>query len=315
MANWISKQKGKGEKVLRQITADGSNVMTSEANKAWRALILFNRATSGLPKDHPDGKIYNPNQTIGKGYSLRNPQRNPKLNQKTKDSWRTIVAASGHVDRNLPWDTSVDIVTDPAKGKFAYNALDQHTQSTSLNKKNQVIIYNLTSNGSYQYIVLQNRPTEITYQGETLWANIHSMGRNNPMYHYTGAEDTFQINVDWYCSDPDNPAEVISKCRLLEAWSKANGYIAAPPLLRIQWGASGIFDNYEFILTSATYTLKNFQNGHRDRRVKGSQFVDTKLFPMTATQELVFKRVADHNLGYGDIINEEETNKTKGVVR
>ena len=77
MANFISKQKGKGEKALRQITADGSNVMTSEANKAWRALILFNRATSGLPKDHPDGKIYNPNQTIGKGYSLRNPQRNP----------------------------------------------------------------------------------------------------------------------------------------------------------------------------------------------------------------------------------------------
>ena len=57
MANWISKQKGKGEKVLRQITADGSNVMTSEANKAWRALILFNRATSGLPKAHPAAKI------------------------------------------------------------------------------------------------------------------------------------------------------------------------------------------------------------------------------------------------------------------
>ena len=49
MANWISKQKGKGEKTLRNITSDGSNVMTSEANKAWRALILLNRATSGLP--------------------------------------------------------------------------------------------------------------------------------------------------------------------------------------------------------------------------------------------------------------------------
>lgn len=68
-------------------------------------------------------------------------------------------------------------------------------------------------------------------------------------------------------------------------------------------------------MVSATYTLKNFQNGHRDRRVKGSQFVDTKLFPMAATQELVFKRVADHNLGYGDMINDEETNKTKGIVR
>ena len=100
MANWISKQKGKGEKTLRNITSDGSNVMTSEANKAWRALILLNRATSGLPKDHPDGKLYTPNQTVGNGYSLRNPQRNPKLNEETKKSWRNIVSSSGHTDRN-----------------------------------------------------------------------------------------------------------------------------------------------------------------------------------------------------------------------
>lgn len=64
------------------------------------------------------------------------------------------------------------------------------------------------------------------------------MGRNTPMYHYTGSEDIVQFNVSWYCDDPDNPAEVLTKCRLLESWSKSNAYQAAPPILQIQWGNS-----------------------------------------------------------------------------
>ena len=39
----------------------------------------------------------------------------------------------------------------------------------------------------------------------------------------------------------------------------------APPIVKIEWGDSGIFDNHNYILTSATYTLKNFQNGYRIR--------------------------------------------------
>lgn len=62
------------------------------------------------------------------------------------------------------------------------------------------------------------------------------MGRNVPMYHFTGAEDIIQFNVSWYCNDPENPEEVINKCRLLEAWSKSNGYQAAPPIVKIEWG-------------------------------------------------------------------------------
>ena len=34
---------------------------------------------------------------------------------------------------------------------------------------------------------------------------------------------------------------------------------------------------------------------------------------MVATQELIFKRVSDHNIGYGDIIDTESMDKTKGV--
>ena len=314
MANYISKQKGKVlsgyNKLLDHKTVN--DVPTSEVNKLWRGMILINRVTSKLPKDIPDGKMYTPNQIVGKGFSLRNPQKNPKLNEETKRKWENILANGYTNDLGLPLDDP--IVVDVAKGKKPTNALQKHQELQSYNQgRNQVIIYNLTSNGSYSYLVLQNRPPELEFKGETSWASIHSMGRNNPMYHYTGAEDTLQFNISWFCSDPDNPAEVINKCRLLESWSKANGYLAAPPIIKIQWGASGIFDNHKYILASATYTLKNFQNGHIDRRSKNPTFVDTKLFPMVATQELIFKRVSDHNIGYGDIIDSESMDKTKGV--
>ncbi len=94
MANWISKQKGKVLSGYNQLLDHKTvnDVPTSEVNKLWRARILINRATSGLPKDSPDGKVYTPNQTIGSGFSLRNPQRNHKLNEKTKRSWEHILS-------------------------------------------------------------------------------------------------------------------------------------------------------------------------------------------------------------------------------
>lgn len=313
MANIISKVKGKVLSPYNRAVESLKDVPTSEVNKLWRAKILINRATSGLPKDSSNkGKSYNPNQCVGSFYNTRNPSKNPKINKDTKDAWRETISSGSSNGLGLPIDKPITI--DVSKGKKPTDALNKHQELVKYNQgTNQVIIYNLTSNGSYSYIILQNRPSELEFRGETSWASIHSMGRNNPMYHYTGAEDTLQFNISWFCSDPKNPAEVINKCRLLESWSKANGYLASPPILKIQWGGSGIFDDHRYILTSATYTLKNFQNGHIDRRSDNPTFVDTKLFPMVATQELIFKRVSDHNITYSDIIDSVSMDKTKGV--
>lgn len=277
------------------------DLSTSRLNKLWRAKILYNRIKSGLPKDS----------------SLKSSHDNPNIVHKNpidnhKEKLKRELSLKNQ-DNGLPKDTP--ILIDVSKGKSSINALKIHQKLKAYNNRNQVIIYNLTSNGSYKYIVLQNRPSEIQFNGETSWATIKSMGRNTPMYHYTGAEDILQFNISWYCSDANNPNEVINKCRLLESWTKANSYISGPPILKIQWGSSGIFDNHKYILTSATYTLKNFQNGHIDRSSSNSKFIDTKLLPMVATQELIFKRVSGTNLGYGDFIDSNTTDKTNGIVK
>lgn len=185
--------------------------------------------------------------------------------------------------------------------------------SQDIRKLNQVIIYN-TNVSPYQYIVLQNRPLSFDFRGETTWATIKSMGRNTPMYHYTGSEDIVQFNVSWYCDDPDNPAEVLTKCRLLESWSKSNAYQAAPPILQIQWGNSDTFEGHYYILTSATYSLSNFRNASR-QRMRGSVDIreDLNLYPATATQELVFKRVSSYSLSYEDIVKSKAAEKTVGI--
>lgn len=202
---------------------------------------------------------------------------------------------------------------DPAKGNSVNKNKELFRVMPEVRNMNQVVIYNLVST-PYQYITLQNRPPSIDFRGETTWATIKSMGRNTPMYHYTGAEDIIQFNVSWFCNDPENPEEVITKCRLLEMWSKANSYQASPPILKIEWGNSGIFENHQYILTSATYTLNNFRNASRTRIAgKSCEIDDLKLLPAAATQELIFKRVSAYNLSYADIVSEEALKKTKGI--
>ena len=145
------------------------------------------------------------------------------------------------------------------------------------------------------------------------------MGRNTPLYQYTGAEDTIQFNISWYCTDINNPQEVVSKCRLLESWTKANGYSAAPPILQIQWGGTeedNLLVNQDFILISATYSLQNFSSmvrrdldKYRAMNTEGYTETNLKLYPMAATQELIFKRVSSTNLTYDNILPNTQKEK------
>ena len=302
MARVLNKAAGKVVEKYNDLTRDTAGVLTGPLNKLWRARILLNRVTSPLPKDDaPKGKLYTPNGVIGEAQIS---SKNPILNKQLQAKWR--------MELQFPRLEEGEEV-DPAKGNKNTTNYRNFEAKADVIYQNEVRIYNMTVNPT-QYITLQNRPPELDFRGETTWATIKSMGRNVPMYHFTGAEDIIQFNVSWYCNDPENPEEVINKCRLLEAWTKSNGYQAAPPIVKIEWGDSGIFDNHNYILTSATYTLKNFQNGYRVRVPgKPATFGNGRLLPAAATQELIFKRVSAYNLSYGDFINSDSLKKTGGI--
>ena len=276
MANLVSQQLGKVNKEILNITQDGSSVMTSPVNKLWRAAILLHRVTH-----YPHAKKSKVDPA--KGHNTLDNEKSRQLKEQEKGA--KVITFSTE-----PYD---NLVKEKKTGHGS----------------NQIILYNLTSK-PYEYIVIQNRPNRLEFKGETSWAAIKSMGRNTPMYHFTGAEDVIQFNISWFCDDPDHLDEVVNKCRFLEAWTKANGYQASPPVIQIQWGNSEIFNDQFYILTSATYTLENFNDFIRVGQRKGT---DGQLLPSTATQELIFKRVSATNLSWNDILPESKMKYTRGL--
>lgn len=292
-----------------------STVLTSEVNKLWRSKILLDRVTRHGPKNK-DSKV-NPN----KGSSLMG-----------QPNYGVASEGQFYLPKKQGIDAGANEVFAKQRGEhqtslrevnFGDGTAPRDVQHRAYGREgareagNNIIIYNMLVS-PVQFVVLQTVPKELEFQNESTWAVINSMGRNTPMYHFTGAESMIQMDVSWYCNDKTNPQEVVAKCRLLEAWSKANGYIAGPPVLRIQWGRSDLFKDQLFILTAATYKLSNWRADAKvyDKDAKGYKrpagYVDPAMYPATATQELIFRRVSGHNLTYEDIIPQVWLDKTNG---
>ena len=307
-----------------------SGLVQGDINKVWRAKVLLDRLggpangrTLGLSRDDSaTGNKFIPNKgklVRGRGdLYMGQPTTNLNLleHRKVQDKRFTIprpeIDNDGDIyDTSLPKDTPSRVTFEVARSSKDRKEI---SRLASTHVRNEVIIFNMnnTDNG-YQYITLQNRPPELEFQGETAWAAIKSFGRNVPMYHFTGAEDKIQLQISWFCNDPNRPWEVVQKCRLLEAWSKADGYYAGPPILQIDWGGSGLFSNALFILTSANYILKNFRDGHIDRRSEKPEWVDGKLYPMAATQELIFNRISGTNPLHSSIYDPSKLEGLSGV--
>ena len=334
-ANWKNSVNAIGTTVtgvfsdLSQSFVDKTGGLTSgDINKVWRLKILADKLggpasgrITGLPRDSAstgNGNILNklPNQKVCQagGYPI------PKMNEASKEVWKAdlnegLMRPVGNIEGDHYESLPVD-KPDTKTFRVSRTSKDRKdvSQQASNHRRNEIIIFNMNStDNGYQYITLQNRPPELEFQGETAWATIKSFGRNIPMYHFTGAEDKIQLQISWFCNDPERPWEVIQKCRLLEAWSKADGYYAGPPILQIDWGGSGLFSNALFILTSANYILKNFRDGYIDRRLEKPEWVDGKLYPMAATQELIFNRVSGTNPLHSSIYDPSKLEGLSGV--
>lgn len=306
MATLIGKPVGQ---VIKEVAdLEQGRIFQSPLNKGWRALILLKRATSGMPKD-TSGKSANKNDSINHHIATPNSiSDNPGTHE-----WMVKHAQvrNGTNPEDVLKSDSID-----------YTKANQMVSDLI---KNDIVIANLNVSPAVS-IVIQNRPDRLRVDPTSTWAAVKSMGRNNPFYFYTGGEDTISLDISWYAIDREHRDDVVNKCRLLESWTRANGYLNSPPTLKIQWGNSGIFDNDLFILTSASYELTHFQNGVRmmkrydhdtdtGQRITSSvsRSRDLKLLPNCATQTLVFKRVSKTNRLWEDIIPTSKLQRTPGI--
>lgn len=291
-------------------------MFTSPLNKLWRTRILTNRSTSPMPKDEAKSS-YKVNDALNKHYARADSYSAAQNGSPWVKSRKQVLSGSGEKEKYIHGTN--------------YTQSNRDTLQDKINKVNQVnnqiqIINKHTSPPTI--ITIQNRPNELQVNPQSAWVAVKSMGRNNPFMMYTGGEDTISFDVSWYVSDPNNRKEVITKCNLLKSWTKADGYIAAPPTLNILWGTSGLFDNDTFILESAPFVLTHFQNavrtagrynhtetGERVTRGDGSDNVleDLHLYPNYATQTLTFKRVSATNQRRVEIVSPEDLAITRGI--
>lgn len=317
MATLIGKPLGKAfqfvnNKVLNNSTVN--RVVSGPANKLWRAAILLSRVTGPMPKYGPskakkDAKKannYNKHYAI-EGNMSKYQRENPWLNLRSEaiaKKWGDEKIEDGK-KRLLIIDKEGFLDADTiSRGRYA-NRGNEYANNIR-------IVNNMVS--PYQYVELQNRPWEMRVEPTSSWAAVKSMGRNNPFMVYTGGEDSITLEVSWYAEDEESRLDVLAKCRLLEAWSRADGYMKSPPVLNIYWGTSGMFLNDGFVLTSAAYTLTNFQDTsaypeeYRDPEMRkmyteiGGLVENRGLLPTCANQTLVFKRVSGINRTYLDMV-------------
>lgn len=296
-----------------------SRVTNGILQKGWRVLLFTNRA--GLTHRIKQGSVEDFNQTpivTGSLNAFKGPQRAEYFSTLLHQAFNDQYELTGHKPKLLFGHQLPLITANGDKLDALVDLLNKTTDPAEIQAENQVIIYNVLSE-EIDRIVLQIRPNTIEMKPETSWADIKSMGRNTPMYHYLGASQELHINTSWFLSkspqDPGfNPFEVINNCRKLEAWSMANGFYSSPPILQIEWGRGDIFAGQFWILASATYTLRDFHdrvivnydsNPHvtegQDYQANVRGLINSGLIPYSATQELIFRRVADHNLLHTDI--------------
>lgn len=149
------------------------------------------------------------------------------------------------------------------------------------------------------YIALDYVPEEIEINPSSLLKSLNIVGLNYPKYHYGGGEDIITFSIKWYGHGEEYDS-VISKCRRIEALTKADGWIKGPPPIVIKWDNSNIlFEEHVFIVEKAGYKISSFQLNKNVNTKKG--YESFGLLPIVAIQKVVLKRIANQ-LTWDDIV-------------
>lgn len=102
---------------------------------------------------------------------------------------------------------------------------------------------------------LMGIPKVLDYNPTIKHAVIAPFGKNNSNRHYTGGDDTLELELSWWAEENDR-TDVISRCKWLEAMSKADGDFGRPHLTRLMWGT--MFAKSVWIITGAPYQMTDF---------------------------------------------------------
>lgn len=176
-------------------------------------------------------------------------------------------------------------VNNPTYGFSSKTVATSINGISSSQKPNQPYILDLVTR---ERLFFQTIPTEHKYHPDSNWAVINSPGRNNPLYHFTGGEDTLSFTMSWY-ADVSTRDDVLKAVKWLESLGKNNGYDEKPHSLQCIWG--DLYRDAKWIM---------FSSGPIDFSMFDREF---GMLPRLAKQEIVLKRITTINRTRTDILS------------
>lgn len=179
--------------------------------------------------------------------------------------------------------TGGDFRMDPGVGKMGVYRGGPEIDDPAQRIDRSLFIYDLVTN---EKVAIQFVPQELDYSSNPNWEAISAMARNNPLYHYTGGEDTLKFTIDWF-AEQENRQDVLERCKKIEALTKNDGFDKPPHHVKLIWN-NLMFSDSTWIVASAGYRLSMFQ-AHQN------------MMPQQAYQEVVLKRVSQLNTGVSQI--------------
>jgi hypothetical protein len=276
------------EPIKNEFVEDASMV----SQYVFRAKILYDRNYRGFQKDQvrgpkdafeTSGLPIMETDRLAREKALRDGRRG-----RTQDGSRT--------------NNDYTFETPAARGN--YNNEDINRNVRTLEDYITIVDYDYNNTRDresrrYSSLTLPFIPKELNYDPQSKFVGIATMGRNNPYYHFTGSEDTLTFEIDWF-SDTENRQDVITKCRWVEALTKANGYSDLPHRVKLVWGQDDkLFQDDIWIITSAPYVLSDMVKGFR-REDKSVNRLG--LMPQQAMQTITLKRLTINNRTSAEII-------------
>lgn len=204
-----------------------------------------------------------------------------------------------NTNNNSMIDPEMDQLSYIERGALVPNT-NQHSTfgkpSRNERIKDYVAIIDLDYEGyekNYDTIILPFIPRELEYNCESSFIPIGPIGRNNPFYHYTGAEDRLEFEIDW-CSLDWGRKDVITNCRRIEALSKSDGYRGNPHRVMVKWGENQmLFKDHEFLVIAAPYRMVQYNGG---QITESGHIENTSLLPVQAYQRITLARITENNL-------------------
>lgn len=161
-------------------------------------------------------------------------------------------------------------------------------------------------NSGHRVIKLPFIPKELDYNSDSSYATVKPLGRNTSKYHYMGSEDKLEFEIDWHSTDSSR-LDVISKCRMIEALSKSDGYNAPPHRVLLQWGENSVlFQDHIFVVLNAPYRLVQFNKAQVNQGTGDIERTD--MLPIQAYQKVTLARISSVSLTKNDL---EYVAKTK----